>query len=193
MPAYTESLPHTGSGEQLFLGLYDEPSGTLARTIPRPQLQVATVAVGTTGTVSMHGIPLAAGMVVGNLAVLSGTTAASGPTHWWLALADMQLNVLAVTADQLSAAIAASTFLKVATTATLVVPYTGLFYFVVSFSTSVTQPTLTGNAAIAGVNSSPVLRGTAGTSATPPALGSQINSGTVSASGQPSFGAWVMT
>ena len=41
---YTEQLPHAGSAEVLFTGMFDEPAGTIARTIPRRAVAVGTLA-----------------------------------------------------------------------------------------------------------------------------------------------------
>ena len=173
---YTEQLPHAGSAEVMFTGMFDEPAGTLARTVPRALLSANSVATGTTGTVNARCIPLPAGLVVTNIAVNSGTTAEVTGSHFWCGLTDLLGNVLAVTADQQGASyVAASTFLKNPVTIPYVVPQTGLYYLVVSVSAA-TMPTICGGpAVVGGVGSqAPVLAGTMGTQAAPPAVGASL-------------------
>jgi len=194
MPVYTENLPHTGSGEQLFLGCYDEPAGTIARTIPRHLLTVNNLAAFTTGgQVAARIIPLAAGMVISNIAVCLGGTAAVGPSHFWLGLADAQLNVLAVTADQGAAAQNANAYTKLALTGPYLVTSTGLYVILASSSSATTAPTAAGvninTALFAGIP--PVLCGTAGNQAAPPAAGAQLNGGVITAASGGNFGAWL--
>ena len=137
-------------------------------------------------------IALPAGMPVKNISVLFGSTGATGPTHWWFGLTDVQLNVLAVTADQVAAAIAANQFSTLPVTVPYLVQYTGLYYVVASVSTSTTQPTYGGGAVYtAAAAMTPVSWGTAGTQATPPAIGAQLASGTVTAAGGANIGAWL--
>ena len=51
---YIDNAPHAGSAEILTTGMYDEPAGTIARTIPRTALQGAAVAGGTTGQFTIN-------------------------------------------------------------------------------------------------------------------------------------------
>src|SRR5260221_2393833 len=144
MPYVDQSAPHAGSAEVLYTGMYDEPAGTIARTIPRHQVGVGTLAaVNTTGTAAVNGIPLAQGMVISNIGILTGGTAAIAPTHWWLGLLDAGLNVLGVTADQTSTAIGSAASFVLALTLRVVIPQTGLYYVAVS-TTAGRAPTLAG-------------------------------------------------
>lgn len=191
---YVDNVPHAGSAEVLFTGMYDEPAGTIARTIPRGLVSSSTVAPFTTGgQVGARTIPLAAGMVVSNIALEFGGTGATGPTHLWFALADSQLNVLAVTADQGAAAQTANTFTKLPLTSPYLVPYTGLYTVLASSSASTTPPSAQGVALqtsfIPGVP--PILCGTAGTQAAPPAIGAQLNSGAITPAVAGNFAAWL--
>lgn len=174
---YTEQLPHSGSAEVLFTGLFDEPAGTVARTVPRSQVSQGGLSAGTTGTPNARLIPLPAGLIVSNIAVCSGSTAEVGGQHFWAALTDLLGNVLAVTADQTGGTyVTASTFLKNPVTIPYQVPQTGNYYLVVSISAGTTMPTLAGASNVAGglVNQAPALGGTFGAQAAPPALGASL-------------------
>src|SRR5579859_1758875 len=100
MPYIDQGLPHAGSAEVLFTGMFDEPAGTLARTVPRGQLTNGALALAGTGQVQARMIVLPAGLPVTNIAIMSGTTAEVAGTHFWAGLTDVQSNVLFVTADQ---------------------------------------------------------------------------------------------
>lgn len=182
---------------ELLGSMHDEPAGTIVRVMPRRMIDSNGVAVyTTTGQVAVTAIAIPAGVLVTNIAILSGGTAANGPTHWWFGLTDSQLNVLAVSADQTSGAIAANTWLKLAMTVPYLVPQTGVYYVVSSVSASVTAPTAHGVAVTAQLFGSatnmpgPIVCGTAGNQATPPAIGTQINSGTVTATAN-LYAAWI--
>jgi hypothetical protein len=192
--AYTDPfLPHAGSAELLFNGMFDEFAGTIARTIPRRLVTVNSLAAFTVGgQVAVTSVPLPQGMVISNLAFLSGGTAANGPTHWWLALLDVQLNVLAVTADQLTAAIGANTFLKVPVSIPVALSQSGLYYFAASVTASTTAPTASGSAPTTGAAAgAPVLCGTAGSQSAPPAVGAQLAAGVVTNNTTCSIGGWL--
>lgn len=187
---YTDNVPHAGSAELLTTGMYQEPAGTIAVSMPRAMFSSSTLTPwNTTGQVGIRGIALPAGMVVTNIAVYIGNTGATGPTHWWFALTDPQLNVLAVTADQLSAAVANNAFLKVPLLTPFQVQYTALYYVPASFTASTTAPTGLGGGAVGGaMTPAPVLAGTAGTQSLPPAVGAQLNGGVISATTAGNFG-----
>jgi len=189
---YVDNVPHAGSAEVLFTGMFDEPAGTIARTIPRGLVRDAVSAFNTAGQVGGRLIPLAAGMVISNIAVAFGGTGATGPTHLWFGLADAQLNVLAVSADQGAAAQPASTFTQLALASRYLVPSTGLYVVLVSSAASTTAPNAAGMSLAPGVLSpAPVLCGFAGTQATPPAIGAQLNSGALTANVNANFAAWL--
>ena len=114
---------------------YLASSGTLGETIPRAG-QMNSPLSPTTQILTMTAMLLPAGVTIGHLATGNSTTAANTPTNWWFGLYDNNLNQLAVTADQTSAAWAGSTWksLAVATIAsgassTFTTTYTGLYYF----------------------------------------------------------------
>lgn len=68
----------------------------------------------TTQVMTDVAIALQPGDLISKLAVKAGATAAVTPTNWWLALYDPNGNLLAQTADQLTAAIAADATLDLA-------------------------------------------------------------------------------
>lgn len=194
MPNYVDNVPHAGSAEVLYTGMYEEPAGSIARTIPRHTITSNGIAAFTTGSqVAVNGLALPSGLITANIALLFGSTAANGPTHWWFALCDSQLNVLAVTADQTSTAITANLYSKLAVTIPFQIQYTGLYYIAASVTASTTAPTASGSAIVTGAAgpTTPILCGTAGTQAAPPAIGSQINSGTITNNTTCHFSAWI--
>ena len=175
-------------------GLADEPTGTLFRTVPGGVLTSVTLgALNITGLVAVRSILLTPGQVISNISILFGTTGATGPTQLWAALTDANLNVLAVTGDQGAAAQVASTFTTIPLAAKYATTFNGLAYVLVSSSASTTAPTLAGAPVVGAgrVAGPPVFCGTAGSLATPPALGAQVNSGTITAAGGSNFGAWL--
>ena len=175
-PGYTEQLPHAGSAEVLYTGMFDEPAGTIARTVPRAMANSATITTTPSGTPNARLVALPAGMIVTNIAVLSGSTAEVTGSHFWCALTDLQGNVLAVTADQTGASyVTSATFLKNPVTVPYQVPQTGLYYLVVSVSAA-TMPTLVGGVNVIGSanNLPPVMSGTFGLQAAPPAVGANL-------------------
>ena len=190
---YVDNVPHAGSGELLVTSMFEEPTGTIARTVPRALVTNAALAMNGTTQAIGKSIALAGGMIVRTIMLLTGTTPANGPTHLWYALTDVQLNVLGVTADQGAGAIGASTFFNLALTAPFQVVNSGLYYIVVSASATVTMPTLAGavNTAAGNAAKVPVACGTIAAQAAPPAIGAQLNSGTITGNDAFNFAAWL--
>lgn len=193
MPYTDQALPHAGSAEVMFNGLFDEPAGTLACTIRRSQLTNLTQALAS-GTPVARILPLPAGMVVSQVGVYPGGTAEATGTHYWNAVTDVNGNVLAVTADQTGAAYVSGTaMLKTALTSPLVIPQTGAYYVVVS-CTAGTPPTLAGapgsgaSATLAGLP--PVFMGTFGAQQAPPAVGANLGALTAAGSNA-NIGFWL--
>ena len=166
------------------------PTGCLAETFPRclGSGATATQVIGaTTGTVYMMGVWLPAGLTITNLNWVTGTTAAGTPTHWWLGIANSAGLQQAATADQLTGAIAASTLITKALTATYTTTATGLYYLLLSV-TATTNPTATGlPAPISQMNlATPVLAGVSVTTQSAPgANGSTSYTAPASAGGIP--------
>lgn len=106
-----------------------------------------------TGVMTSTALYLEAGDVVTYLTFLSSSTAAGTPTHWFFALYDPDLALIAQTADQTTTAWAADTAKKVALATAYTVLETGIYY-AACMVTATTPPTLAGrtmdNAAGAG-------------------------------------------
>lgn len=81
------------------------------------------------GTLYMAAIPLMAGQICTSLSFASAGIGATVPTNWWMALYDRNLALLASTADQLTAAIGASTVFTLALGTPYTVPVTDSYYF----------------------------------------------------------------
>lgn len=178
MPYVDQGLPHAGSAEVLYSGMFLEPAGTLARTVPRKSCLVATLAPQATGTVQANLIDLPAGMPVSNLAVHGGSTAEVGGSHFWIGITDLQSNVLFVTADDTTNLFGSTgTFVKKPVTIPGLIPQTGPYYVVVSISAATTMPTLAGagNKAAGIAAQAPQLYGTMGTQAAPPGVGTALS------------------
>lgn len=129
---------------------YLAPTGILAETIDQWQINGPQV-MGGTGLVSFYAIALPKGLTIGHLNFRAAGTAATGPQHWWYALADNALGLLAVTADQTTTAFGASVDhpLAIATIAagassTFTTLYEGLYYIGIMMAVSTTMPTLAG-------------------------------------------------
>jgi hypothetical protein len=73
-----------------------------------------TIALGTTGKLTLAKITLAGGDLVTNLSFVSGGTAGATMTNWWMALYRPDGTLMAQTADQTSGAIAANTLFTLA-------------------------------------------------------------------------------
>lgn len=144
------------------------PTGCLGETLPRIVVNSAAQAIGaTTGTVYMTAIWLPAGLKITNLNFVTGTTAATSPTHWWLGLANSAGLQLAHCSDQTSAAIGASSLITKALTSAFTTTYTGTHYLLLSV-TATTNPTASGIAAPTNMNvTSPLLAGVSTSAAQP--------------------------
>jgi hypothetical protein len=105
----------------------------------------------TSGTLSLHAIWLPAGLPVGHIFFMSGTTAAGTPTNYWFGLWDSSRRQLCLTANQLTAAWAANTgkslavasSLYAAAATTFVTSYSGLYYVGIMVAAT-TVPSLMG-------------------------------------------------
>lgn len=145
---------------------------TVAASIDTGAVANATTAIGATGVVYMVPIMLPGGVTIGHLNFFSGTTAASTPTHFWMALCNGSRVMLACTGDQTSTAIAASSLfsLAIATTAagaqtTFTTTYAGLYYVAIMI-TGTTIPTTAGTVPPLSVTTATGVGVTTGSSAT---------------------------
>ena len=102
----------------------------------------------TSGTLTLTGILVPAGAVISKISVVTAATAGATMTHQWFGLYDAALNLLAVTADATSGALAADTVISkaIATTAagaaTTYTDKTGGFRYVGVMIAASTVPTL---------------------------------------------------
>lgn len=115
-------------------------AGALAETVHL--YTTSTAAAPTSGTLYLQSIFLSAGTTVSKIGFVTSTTAATGPTHWWVALLDQTYTQQAHSADQTAAAITASTWTSLAMVTPFTPKYTGRFYLAFMIATSTTQPTL---------------------------------------------------
>ena len=150
---------------------YTARAGALAETMRRGwDVSFNPVAIAASGTLRIVPIALPLGARVSNIATVFAT-AAVGPSHWWFALADQNRLTLAVTADQLTAAIGANQESILPLTSPFTTTYEGLYYIGLSVSVATTLPgyygTGTAQATIEGL--APNLGGHGDTIIVPPA------------------------
>lgn len=169
---------------------YLRASTIIGETTPRSSMLNTGIGINT-GQLQLSAVPLPKGAPVGHLQYPSASTAAVTPAHWWFALFDQNLNMLAVTADQLTAAWAASTYqsLAVATTAagaatSFTTTYTGLYYIGIMMAAATTVSLVGGgHAAPTVIAQTPVLNGlSTGSLTAPPAFPFQAGAITPSSS-----------
>lgn len=96
----------------------------------------------TSGTLYIQRVFLPAGTTVSKVGFVTSTTAATGPTHWWTALLDNTYKQQAHSADQLTTAIGASTWLNLSMATPFVTTYSGQYYLALMIATSSVQPTV---------------------------------------------------
>lgn len=134
-----------------YLGPASSSSGPcLAETVPRVSAGSNSLGLGS-GAMVCSAVWLPAGVTISQLGWCSSGTAAVSPTNQWLALVDENLNILAMTADQTTAAIAADTVYEypIATVvggaaSSFTTTYEGLYYIGLVVVAS-TQPNAVGN------------------------------------------------
>lgn len=107
--------------------LWSGTASTTVRLNMDPAFAYTAAALQTTGVMWSGGIPLFAGDVITSMAFRVGTAAVS-PTHWWVALYDINKNLMAQSADQLTTAMPGNTTFDVALSAPQTIPTTGIYY-----------------------------------------------------------------
>jgi hypothetical protein len=129
--------------------LSGQPGSTYRSNLDRAAV-VNDFASLTTQTMQSTALYLQAGDLVTNLTFKSGATAAGTPTNWWFALYDDSNTpvLLAQTADQLTAAWAASTAKTLALATPYAVPRSGIYQAAVMVKAT-TPPSLLGAATVA--------------------------------------------
>ena len=167
-------------------GRYSRPqvvaNPAIAETFPRLGSPVVNTAILTQAQLHLVAIELPAGLLVTGAGFITGTTAADTPANWWYVLANSSRVVKAVTADQLTAAMAANTDLPVAFGAAYTTTYAGLHYLGIMVK-GTAAPSLMGVTSSATVTTPiPILAGTSNTAASvPPALAATLTAITPSA------------
>lgn len=149
-------------------------TGAIASTIARGLANTATYAIST-GVLILTACYIPINTTVTNLNFMPGTTGDAGPTHAWMGLYSSTRVLLAVSADQTSTAITASTpqVYPIATTAagaatTYVTKASSLHYIGLNITTS-NAPVLESFNTLVGANAAvPILSGTSNTGQTTP-------------------------
>lgn len=151
------------------------PAGSTAQTYARAQID-SNSATAASGVLNMTAIALPNNLVVNSLNLVTGTTAAITPTHQWAGLYNASRVLLAISADETTAAMAASTIqtYPIATiaqgaAASFTTTYTGLYYVGIVVVAG-TQPTWQGLTATDATPTTlpPILAGTSTGSLTTP-------------------------
>jgi len=142
------------------------PSGIRNQSIGLLDIDADLAAALTTQVMTCVAVPCQVGDLITNVSFTSGATAAGTPTNYWFALYDPSLNLLAQTADQLTAAWAASTPKKLPLTTAQRCTTSGIYYAAVMVKAT-TVPSLIGKnvvlaVAAGGLDGSKVLAQTSG-------------------------------
>jgi hypothetical protein len=114
------------------------PTGTLSATALRQMLTLATAAFAGTGVLQLVQTHIPINTKISNFNFLAGTTGDAGPTHQWMGLYDNNRNLLAISGDATSTAIAASvvaTYPVASVNSTPGAPATGAAVAATSFTT----------------------------------------------------------
>jgi hypothetical protein len=137
-----------------------------------------TFALPASGTAYAIMLPNPAEVLTSNFKWRSGTTAGAGTTgnvHQWAAITDANGNVLAVTADQLLTAVAASTLFTWPWTVPSTPLPPGLLYLHLCVVMNTTMPTFTGVGGGTADTIAPLTFGAGSTGQTgPPAVGGTL-------------------
>lgn len=170
------SLDYVATQAPLYANQADPPigggiAGHIAETVAASSATAALTM--TSGSASIAAVRLVAGQVVSNAGFVTSTTAGITMTHWWLALLDSSYTVRAVSADQTSGAIGASTWFTLPFASVYTVPSTGVYFVAVMIAAS-TVPTLCGSTA-------PLAAMITGTGAPAPLLGGVSSTGQTTA------------
>jgi hypothetical protein len=157
------------------VGAWDAPAEGLAESYPR-RLATAESPNLTSGTLTVTACGLPNNTEVSAITMFTGHVGGSGPSHGWYCLMDRNAVILAISADQLTAAWPAQT----AITLPMIKPVTttaGLFYMGVSV-TATLAPNFASTAAqiTSGIAAlAPLLSGVSSAGLTgPPAAGTQM-------------------
>ena len=154
-----------------------QPTNCVASTLDRSCTAFnQTTALGGTGVLMLCAIFIPANTIVNNFNFVTGSTAAVTPTNQWACLCDNNRNLLAISGNGLTAAIAANTVITTAVAntaagaaASFTTTYGGLYYFGIAI-TAGTMPTMMGttDSATTIKNIPPILVGSSTTGLTVP-------------------------
>lgn len=132
----------------------------------------------TPGTVLVNRDIIPGGAPISHLGFFAGGTAAITPTHWWLALLNQGLQVMAVTADQLTAPIGAFSINDLPVTGNINVPGSPSqlqFLYVALMVAAATVPSLESGYSDGAASTPPQMVAYSSTGqTTPPAVGSVL-------------------
>lgn len=156
-------------------GRFTRATAAIAESWPRLGTPNVNVAPLTTQQLYVCAIDLPANLTITGASFTTGTQAAVVPTNWWYTFSTSARVVKAVTADQLTAAMAASTDLPVAFGTPYTTTAAGLYYVGIMAKAD-TVPSLQGLTTTAVMNTTaPILAGTSNTAqTTPPALAATL-------------------
>jgi hypothetical protein len=119
------------------------PDTFMARTVGKLHATDATIALATTGKMTLCKVTLGAGDLVTRLGFVSGGTAGATMTAWWLALYSPTGVLMAQTADQVAGAIAANTEFEKALATAQRIKESGIYRIGLCIAAS-TVPTVVG-------------------------------------------------
>jgi hypothetical protein len=172
----SDSGPTTAASVITDARSFRAPTGALAVTMDRGSIaSMGSLGLLTSGTPRSSLIGFAKPTTVTAFHFVTGTTAAITPTHWWVALTDSAGAVVAVSADQLTAPIAASTAFSVAFPAPVPLP-AGRYYAVLVVVAGGVPTLLAVTGLYNAVALPPVTDGNSATTGqtVPPAIGATI-------------------
>lgn len=117
-----------------------QATGVLAATCH--DYTASATATPNSGTLYIQRIFLPIGLTISKIGFVTGVQAAVAPTHWWTALLDNTYKQQAHSADQLTAAIPASTWQNLSMATPYVTTYSGAYFLAMMIATGTTQPTV---------------------------------------------------
>lgn len=149
------------------------PTGVIGENYPRfPGVSSATQGPNTSGIITFYAVTLTAGQIISKINVYSGSTAGATLTHTWFGLYDVNLNALAATQDDTSAAWAVNTLKSLqifwkysagwtgGSATTYTIPTSGIYYIGL-MTAGTTMPTYIGTATNATLSTvAPAISGT---------------------------------
>lgn len=155
-------------------------TSVLGQTVP--DIAATSALTATAGTIFVSRIWVPPLTKITNISVITAASAISTPTNWWFFVSSLAGVIAAITADQLTTALAADTLATVALATPYYTANGGEFYLGVCFAAT-TGPTLAasvtlgthGRGAVKSTNAMNVIAASCDTSkTTPPAVGSTL-------------------